>query len=250
MGWKTETDPAQHLMPLRAACDASLRARVQLLAGDRCDRTIYTRFLTMQPNSILMYWPASGALEFAQSGQSVECFFEHENTRFAFLSRTQGRIIHVLANDTRALALRLEMPEIVEKRQQRGAFRVATQDLAPIYVDLTEIRPDGQQGCVLSAQLSNLSATGIGTIAECSRAMIPQRRAVCRADFRLPNQFEVFRLPLELVHFREIPQSEQRWYLGWRFCPSEDVRTMREQQRRLEKFIADRQREMARRAAN
>lgn len=250
MGWTSTASSVQQLLPLQAACDGSVHVRVRMLAAGPDDSTIYTRFLSLQSNSVLLYWPTRSALEFAQSGKPVECYFEHERTRYAFFASTQGRIIHVLPNETRAVALRLERPETIEKRQQREAFRVPLCDLPPIHMDLVELRSDGERGCVLCAQLINISASGIGAVSDCPRALIPQRRSVCRADFRLPGVTETLRVALELVHFRQIPDQQDRWYLGWRFCPSEDVRVAREQQRRLEKFIAERQRDRARQTAH
>jgi c-di-GMP-binding flagellar brake protein YcgR len=249
MDWSSGNSSERELAALSAACARSTRLRLRLLALRSEGRTIYTRFVALRDQDVLVYWPANGALEFTEAGAPVEGYFEHNGVRYAFLSEVLGRQIHVLDNDTKIIALQLSRPDRLEKRQQREAFRVSLSDLVPIEADLVELLPEGGCGSSWAMRLINISTGGVGGLMNCTRLEVPQRRTVCDATFRLPGDPNVFRCTLELRHVRRIGEEGDRWYAGWRLCPSDDVRKNREQQRLLERFVAERQRAAARRAA-
>lgn len=250
MGWTFGFSANEERELLSAVCARADRLRLSLLRAGQESHTIYTRFLMLRKNDLLLYWPTHGALEFAETGRPVECYFEVDSTRFAFLSETLGRTIHVFSNGARAMALRLLMPDRIEKRQQRSAFRVSLNDLPPIEVEVQEMRPDGQPPPPLRMRLVNLSTGGLGCVLECGKQPPPQRRAIFEAHFRLPGVPESFAVLIELMHVRKIDEELGRHYLGWRIVPSDDALVSRELTRRLERFVADRQRALARRAVN
>jgi c-di-GMP-binding flagellar brake protein YcgR len=164
-------------------------------------------------------------------------YFEHDGQRFAF--RT-----HVIGPDTwrdarlELAAWKLELPEKVERKQQRDHYRVSLLDLGEIPV--TFARVDDTDN-TFEATLLNISAGGISARAALSLADRISSHEPYWTQFHLPHEPTRFAFVIRVMHVR--PNEQQKIVLlGCRFCQLDDPRLHQAQLRRFERYIAGRQR--------
>ncbi|MDX2200471.1 MAG: hypothetical protein SF069_16070 [Phycisphaerae bacterium] len=263
---------------LHELCDHSERVRLRLLTAHDEPKTIYTRFLDITDDYLMLYWPAAGGLDFARTGIPIEAYFGYLGKRYGFLSQTRGRCIHKLNKQGgTAAALLLDIPTELDDRQQRQNFRVPVSAEHPIEVVLERLggpaepsesdeapavavprfRRQANQAAAeadaapktLKFRMSNLSIGGLGGVLNLKPAEMPERGSMFKARFGLPGDKDMFEMTLELRHVRAIDEEKTRHYVGWRFFPHDNAVVARETQRRLEKFIAERQRVLLRKFA-
>ncbi|MGE3181658.1 MAG: flagellar brake protein [Phycisphaerae bacterium] len=231
------------MKPLASLCAHAERVRLRILAATPKVISAHTRFLHLGESYLLFYWPTDHGLSFAEKGILIECYFEYRGMRCAFVTKTSGRMVHVFRHGGQATALRVELPEKIVKKQQRSAFRVSVVDLEPIRVSVEPIDPK-QRTALTHFRAINFSLLGIGGLAECKRSELPEIRALFRCTFHLPAVENAFVMQAELVHTRALGDDGERYFLGWRFCPSEGDAADVAMSRELERFIASRQRQL------
>lgn len=229
---------------LSAMCAGRQRARVCVPGQDPGKTTVNTRFLALEDESLLLEWPLSPLGVLAGNGRELEVFFEHEGERFAFRSAGLGRVWWVCPRRGHVAAWSMELPLRIDRRQQRSNFRVSLADLAPIPVHFT-CTADEASG--FAARLVNISAGGLGAVAQADQPATAAVGELHWVRFRLPSQGSPFEFVVRIKHVHTLDPSGTV-VLGCVFCGGDDASTQRAHVRRIEQFVAERQRAQLRRA--
>ncbi len=218
---------------LTQACEYRRRARVAIsdLAGDPA--SVNTRFLALEPDALLLEWPRGGGKRIPIQDATVDVFFSHNHKHFTFRTKTQGRTWWRCARRGSVAAWRLAVPLRLEPGQQRAHFRVCLADLDPAKARFFSVsKPDRS----FVADVTNLSAGGLGATASTVSAGVPSVGEVFWVSFKLPGDRERLELIVRLVHVRELKPTATV-VLGGTFCPGEDPAAYRARLSRIERFV-------------
>ncbi len=223
---------------LAELCDRRQRARIAFDGNATPNQSIETRFLEFGDSALYMAWPAVGVSEPLRTGADVHVFFETNGERLAFSAVTAGRTISTRGPQGAVSAWALSIPLCIERRQQREYYRVSLADLGPVNVRFTSVQDPEHQ---FDASLTNVSGGGLGCAAAADQAVGAQPRQLYWTRFALPEDDATFEFVVQLVHARRVAPGESV-VLGCMFQPGDDPTTYREQLRRIEHFVANRQR--------
>lgn len=227
---------------LAALCQQRVRVRIARARQGHEPVTVHTRFLALEPESVLLEWPLGDTADIAISGDHADVFFEHQRQRYAFRTQTRGRVWHQCPRRGQVAAWRLAMPLRIERKQQRAHYRVSLADLDPITVCVTNV-PDPEW--VFEARLANVSPGGLGLVAWADDNVGEPLSEMFWAKFELPGQ-PPLEFVVRVVHANTIGENE-KVVIGCMFCPGDDPALYRDQVCCIEQFAAKRERAQLRR---
>lgn len=231
----------QQLDTLAQACADGATARVQIRAAGDGHGPRTTRFLALDDESILLFWPNHADPRFANRGAKVEVFFQLGGAYYCFCADGEGRFRYTHAEGNVIPALRLRLPLRVEQKQQRDHFRVSLAGLAAVVATLKPLAADEP---VFSLRLTNISGGGFGGVIDDPRLRDLTMNEIFCATLDLPDDTEPLTAFVRLAHRRQISheRGDTRCMTGWAFCPGDDHAKHDLNLRRLERFVAAQQR--------
>jgi len=238
------TQRKTQLQFLEDACAARERARLVrfLPRGDQSE--MQTRFLSLERRALLMEWPRRGVDAVGATGTTVDVYFALGHRRLAFRSETCGRVWHGEGRRGRTAALKLTLPIRILNRQQRMHYRVSVADVAPIPARFTSVTDPDRQFAV---QLRDISAGGLRVTAPRSDETAVKAGEMYWVSFALSGEEPEFEFIVRITHASEGRRGDTIT-CGCAFCPSEDLTAQQGQLRRIEQFVAERERARLRRA--
>lgn len=222
---------------LAQACRQRQRARLVLPDHTEDQLLANTRFLDLHDEELYVERSAVTVTSGRVRGQSLDVYFECGGERLAFRTRVIGPSLWCGAH-CRLAAWKLEVPLQIERKQQRAHYRVSLADLGRIPVEFTRVADVRD---AFKATLINVSGGGLGSSAPIELAERVHVRDMYWTRFNLPEEPERFEFVVRLMHMRRA-EKQELILLGCRFCPTDEPRLYRAQLRRLELFIARRQR--------
>jgi c-di-GMP-binding flagellar brake protein YcgR len=229
---------------LAQACQKSHRARVVLAGRASPGPATNTRFLALEPDGVLLQWPADGLNDIPASGATVEVFFEHAGQRYGFRTQTRDRVWRACDREEEGTAWKLALPLRVEYRQQRQHFRVSLADLGPIPADCTSVANEQHS---FAGELQSISPGGLRVSAARTDAGALGAGELLWTEFELPGQTGPFEFVVRVAH-ATLNEESNRVVFGCMFCPGEDCTSHHAQLDRIERFVAQRERARLRRA--
>ncbi len=218
---------------LAAACASRDRARVRRVGGPEAPPVAVTRFLALRDDDLLLDWPLGGLSQNVSSDALVDVHFEREQQRYAFRTRTRGRMIWTCGRRGVVPAWRLAAPLCVEPREQRTNPRVSLTNFGCITARFTNVA-DPQR--MFAARLTNLATGGLGGIAPLSASRVARSGDLYWANFALPHESGPCEPVVRLVHVRA-NEGAGALSFGGIFCASDGVPAQGEQRTRIERFI-------------
>lgn len=245
MGLLSMLEQSPTFPPLERACERSERVRISYRGPDGRVISGYARVLEIGEEHLLMQWPGVGFGPIAGVAARVECYFEIDGLSYVFDTISRGRVTR---QDVRLGALpvmQLDLPERVEQRQQRARYRVSLHKGTPIIAGAHDLETDAPFG---EMRLANLSAGGVLTLSDDRAARNIPMGALFWLTFSLPGDPRPFGFVARLVHRNELNNGSGGAALGWAFAPADDAALHAENIRRIERFVAGKQREQLRRA--
>lgn len=221
------------LEALQQACAARRRVRVTPAGACEARGTVHTRLYELTTTDVLLEWPTALVAPTGE-GVIVDVYFPHEDELLAFRTRSLGRLrcdSHMLAT----VLWRLDLPVCIENRQQRRQVRVSLDEVEPLMVRFINQRDETS----FAAQLTNLSASGLGALAPADALPHARTGELYWTRFTLPGEPAPVELVVRLVHNRPL-LPQQAAQLGCVFCAGEDPAAHNDRIGRIADFVAQR----------
>jgi hypothetical protein len=219
------------------------RAQLELLAH-ACERrelvrvaqppwaeqaAVEARFLALEPDGVLLDWPARGPANVPISGAAVDLQFDLLGDRFTCRVTTRGRAWSLDSVRGQVAAWKLSLPLRLERDKQRREVRIHFTGPEPTEALCTPItRPDQS----FTAELVELSARRITLLAPATLAA--QAGNTLWITFTWPERPERFEF-IARVARGAIDRPEQ---LVCEICPAEDPADCTRQLERIEQLVA------------
>ncbi len=219
------------LLAQASAGRTPVRVVLVLETAGTCDAR--TCLLSLEPDGMLLDWPAEGPGGIPADGATVDVFFEHDGQAYGFRTRTSGQVLWSYPRRGQVPAWKLDLPLRITSRQEREHYRVSLADVGPIEGRFTSVTTPEHSFAV---HLHNLSAGGLSATAVRDEARDGQPGNLFWADFELPGDSERLEFVVRVAHSLE-DAGNDTVSLGCMFCPSEDPTPHRGQLRRVERFV-------------
>lgn len=231
------TRPHEQSDLLQGACAARRRARLVAARGMN-QETIYSRFIAVHANHVLVELPSRGTGNIAPRGALLNVQFEHDNERYVFRTETQGRVDWINPRGRSTPAWRLTRPVQILLRRERQHIRVGLADIAPASGHFTSTR---DPETLFRVQIQNLSTGGMNVTTDTQPPPPILPGETYWADFELPGVTGALEVVIRIVHVhRDVAHGLIK--CGCTFCPTDDPAHHAEQLKRIEEFILSRER--------
>lgn len=144
----------------------------------------------------------------------------------------------------------LRRPASLQESQRRAHLRISVAGLDPLCVNVVPVHPEYPDACAIDATpvptaMVNLSASGVGLLAESDRLKTVEGAPPYFLSFCLPETPERFDMLGELRYARYVKASES-WRLGFAFHPW-GGRSFKADQYAITRFITEQERRALRR---
>ncbi len=237
---------------LREACARNTPVELHLKQEDSGVITARVRLLMLDDGLIYIDRPqiVGGQIQL-QPRQPVMVHLAVGGTRYAFRTRVKRAFCLVRLNaQQRVPGAALEMPTEMQQQQRRGDFRLSLAGQERVIVTMHPGRTDDGGSAPVDARrssgwLANISASGVGIVADRTAGKVWKAGAHFFLSFRLPSIEAEFCVAAEFRHFRPI-RSGLTVLGGFQFVPWAASQPD-QYQKSITRFIASEQRRQLRR---
>ena len=242
---------------LRAVCERSVPLQLTSVTsgGVKKHKSRFLRgLLDAEGMHLLVQAPSEqGSPVSYDPSESIEVFFQINGQRYGFRSEVEGRGLHLLRKEVVIPALIIFYPEEVERHQRRAHYRVLVSASPPCVVTLcqkpgpTGDVPTLSDGNMCSGVLRDIGAGGVGVLGQEPLLESFGVGAEILVSFQLPGHRGHMHLEA-VIRQRRIPSRRGGWILGLEFVNVEKKPDVRRVIDEIRRFVAERQREVLRRA--
>ena len=202
---------------------------------ERADLSLDAHLLSLESDGVLLAAPPDEHLAHVATGSRVDVSLEYNGECYAFSVQLCGLESQ---EGVPGQVLRLSVPPRIDREQRRTDFRISLADIEPIQAQVWDtLKPQPRVNTILT----NLSASGLGAIADWDPARQFHKNTPIRIEFKLPGEPELFTFIVRLVYSQSLSVDRTQFLTGWAFCPDDNPAVYQQNIRRLERFVAVRE---------
>lgn len=204
------------------------------------------RFLAVSDELLTIDMPVSeGRMLSLRQGDPVTLYLGRDGQRLAFQTSVFGRLMYSIGGAAPVPAVRLMMPERIERSQRRECYRLSTVHMvdANVTIQPVDAHPDARpiQGIMI-----NVSESGCGAVFELSRVRSLEPGDLFNVSFTMPGEPDAFSFTAE-THWTQLDEAGARIRVGFSWALDLDRPEHRREQTRLGRSIMAEQRRLLRR---